>query len=179
MIKSNTTVVSDNAAVREELTARSVSAASYPHAELGNETAGAPIRIVYLTAGAATRFCGSCLHDNGLARALKAAGEDVLLVPTYTPLRTDEENVSLSRVFFGGLNVYLQQNSAVFRHTPWFVDRMLDSPKLLDWLSRRSAGMAAAKLGALTVSTLSGEQGRQRKELEKLTRWLADARHRC
>jgi glycosyltransferase involved in cell wall biosynthesis len=135
------------------------------------------MRIVYLTAGAATRFCGSCLHDNALARALKAAGEDVLLVPTYTPLRTDEENVSLPRVFFGGLNVYLQQHSAVFRRTPWFVDRLFDSPKLLDWLSRRSAGMEAAKLGALTVSTLSGEQGRQRKELEKLERWLAaDAR---
>jgi glycosyltransferase involved in cell wall biosynthesis len=132
------------------------------------------MRIVYLTAGAATRFCGSCLHDNSLARALKAAGDDVLLVPTYTPLRTDEENVSLPRVFFGGLNVYLQQHSAVFRHTPWFVDRMLDSPKLLDWLSRRSAGMEAAKLGALTVSTLSGQEGRQRKELEKLVRWLAD-----
>jgi glycosyltransferase involved in cell wall biosynthesis len=132
------------------------------------------MRIVYLTAGAATRFCGSCLHDNALARALKAAGEDVLLVPTYTPLRTDEENVSLPRVFFGGLNVYLQQHSALFRHTPWFLDRLLDSPKLLDWLSRRSAGMEAAKLGALTVSTLSGQQGRQRKELEKLARWLAD-----
>jgi glycosyltransferase involved in cell wall biosynthesis len=132
------------------------------------------MRIVYLTAGAATRFCGSCLHDNALARALKAAGEDFLLVPTYTPLRTDEENVSLPRVFFGGLNVYLQQHSALFRHTPWFVDRLLDSPKLLDWLSRRSAGMEAAKLGALTVSTLSGQEGRQRKELEKLARWLAE-----
>jgi len=132
------------------------------------------MRIVYLTAGAATRFCGSCLHDNSLARALKAAGEDVLLVPTYTPLRTDEENVSLPRVFFGGLNVYLQQNSALFRHTPWFVDRLFDSPKLLDWLSRRSAGMEAAALGALTVSTLSGQEGRQRKELEKLACWLAE-----
>jgi glycosyltransferase involved in cell wall biosynthesis len=130
------------------------------------------MRIVYLTAGAATRYCGSCLHDNALAKALREAGEDVLLVPTYTPLRTDEENVSLDRVFFGGVNVYLQQHSPVFRHTPWFVDRWLDSPRLLDWLARRSAGMQAAKLGALTVSTLQGEQGRQRKELQKLVRWL-------
>ena len=130
------------------------------------------MRIVYLTAGAATRYCGSCLHDNGLARALSALGENILLVPTYTPLRTDEENVSLPRVFFGGVNVYLQQHSALFRHTPWFLDRMLDSPKLLDWLSRRSAGMDPAQLGALTVSTLSGEQGHQRKEIEKLVRWL-------
>lgn len=130
------------------------------------------MRIVYLTAGAATRFCGSCLHDNGLAKALTALGEDILLVPTYTPLRTDEENVSQNRVFFGGMNVYLQQHSALFRHTPWFIDRILDSPKLLNWLSRRSAGMDPAKLGALTVSTLAGEHGHQRKELEKLVSWL-------
>src|SRR6187200_592133 len=101
-------------------------------------------RIVYLTAGAALRFCGSCLHDNGLAKALIAQGEDILLVPTFTPLRTDEENVSLDRVFFGGVNVFLQQYSAVFRHTPRFIDRLLDSPSLLNWLSRRSAGMEAA-----------------------------------
>jgi glycosyltransferase involved in cell wall biosynthesis len=130
------------------------------------------MRIVYLTAGAASRYCGSCLHDNGLARALTAIGENIVLVPTYTPLRTDEENVSLKRLFFGGVNVYLQQQSALFRHTPSFVDRWFDSPRLLNWLSDRSAGMEVAKLGALTVSTLSGEQGRQRKELEKLVRWL-------
>ena len=36
-------------------------------------------------------------------------GEDVLLVPTYTPLRTDETNVAIDRIFFGGINVYLQE----------------------------------------------------------------------
>lgn len=131
------------------------------------------MRIVYLTAGAASRYCGTCMHDNTLARVLLAQGDQILLVPTYTPIRTDEENVSLPRVFFGGVNVYLQQQSAMFRHTPWFIDRLLDSPKLLQWLSSRSAGMEVAKLGALTVSTLEGEHGKQRKEIEKLIHWLA------
>lgn len=129
-------------------------------------------RIVYLTAGAATRFCGSCLHDNTLTRALSKLGEDILLVPTYTPLRTDEEDASLPRVFFGGINVFLQQRWALFRHTPWFVDRLFDSPRLLNWLARRSAGMEPAKLGPLTVSTLQGEHGRQHKEIEKIVYWL-------
>ncbi len=132
------------------------------------------MKIAYLGAGAAGRYCGTCLHDNTLATALVARGEDVLLIPMYTPIRTDEPSVSQSRVFFGGVNVYLQQQSALFRHTPWFVDGLLNSPRLLDWLSNRSAGMAPAKLGALTVSTLQGERGRQRKELEKLVRWLAE-----
>src|SRR5690242_5415115 len=63
------------------------------------------MRIAYITAGAAGMYCGSCLHDNTLAAALLAMGEDVILVPTYTPLRTDEPNVSIDRVFFGGINV--------------------------------------------------------------------------
>jgi glycosyltransferase involved in cell wall biosynthesis len=136
------------------------------------ESPARQLKIVYLAAGAASRFCGSCLHDNTLAKALSQLGENVLLTPAYTPLRTDEEDVSLNRVFFGGVNVYLQQHSALFRHTPWFIDRMLDSPRLLKWLSSRSAGMEPAKLGPLTVSTLEGEHGRQRKEIEKLIRWL-------
>jgi glycosyltransferase involved in cell wall biosynthesis len=131
------------------------------------------MKIAYLGAGAAGRYCGACLHDNTLATALSKLGEEILLIPTYTPLRTDEENVSHSRVFFGGVNVYLQQKSALFRHTPWFIDAMFDSPRLLAWLSRKSSGMQAKQLGELTISTLQGEHGRQRKEIEKLVHWLA------
>jgi len=43
-------------------------------------------------------YCGSCLHDNTLAAALLELGEDVVLVPTYTPLRTDEADVSIERI---------------------------------------------------------------------------------
>ena len=88
------------------------------------------MRIAYITAGAAGMYCGSCLHDNTLAAALLELGEDVLLVPTYTPLRTDEPNVSIPRVFFGGINVYLQEKVPLFRHTPWWFDRLLDNPAL-------------------------------------------------
>ncbi len=89
------------------------------------------MRIAYITAGAAGMYCGSCLHDNTLAAALIELGEEVLLVPTYTPLRTDEADVSLERVFFGGINVYLQEKVPLFRHTPWWFDRLLDNPALL------------------------------------------------
>jgi glycosyltransferase involved in cell wall biosynthesis len=130
------------------------------------------MRIAYITAGAAGMYCGSCLHDNTLAAALLDLGEDVLLVPTYTPLRTDEEDVSLNRVFFGGINVYLQQKSAIFRHTPWWLDRLFDYPALLESLSRRAGSVDPKQLGELTVSMLRGEDGNQRKELEKLVHWL-------
>jgi glycosyltransferase involved in cell wall biosynthesis len=130
------------------------------------------MKIVYLAAGAAGMYCGSCLHDNTLASALLALGEDVLLVPTYTPLRTDEDDVSDSHLFFGGINVYLQQHTALFRHTPWFVDELLNRRGLIQWATRGGPSVDAGKLGDLTVSMLLGEHGRQRKEISKLVHWL-------
>src|SRR5262245_28745945 len=118
-------------------------------------------------------YCGSCMHDNTLVAALTRLGHDALLVPTYTPLRTDEADVSQRRVFFGGINVFLQQKLSLFRHTPWFLDRLLDSPGLLRWVSRFAAKTQAEDLGDLTISMLRGEHGYQRKEIDKLVGWLA------
>src|SRR5260221_3341047 len=94
------------------------------------------MRIAYITAGAAGMFCGSCMHDNTLVATLSGLGHDALLIPTYTPIRTDEADVSQNRVFFGGINVFLQQKLSLFRHTPWFFDRRLDANPLLRWASR-------------------------------------------
>ncbi len=130
------------------------------------------MRIAYLAAGAAGMYCGSCLHDNTVAAALQAAGHEVALLPLYTPLRTDEPDVSLPRVFYGAVNVYLQQKSALFRHTPAFFDRLLDRRALLDQVGRFAGSTDAAELGELTLSVLRGEDGRQAKELAKLIEWL-------
>lgn len=132
------------------------------------------MKIAFITAGAAGMFCGSCMKDNTLAAALNKLGHDALLIPTYTPIRTDEEDVSQQRVFFGGINVFLQQYSWVFRHTPWLIDRVLDVPRLLRWVSRFAVRTKTEKLGGLTVSMLLGTHGKQRKEVQKLVRFLAD-----
>lgn len=122
-------------------------------------------------------YCGTCIHDNTVATVLKKQGHNVTLVPTYTPTRTDEANVSLNRVFFGGINVYLQQKLTLFRHTPWAIDRLLDSPRLLNGLARFSGSTDARDLGELTVSMLRAEQGYQKKELAKLVKWLKMDNH--
>jgi glycosyltransferase involved in cell wall biosynthesis len=132
------------------------------------------MRIAYITAGAAGMFCGSCLHDNTLVSALQKMGHDALLIPTYTPITTDEHDVSQKRVFFGGINVFLQQKSALFRKTPWFLDRMLDGRWLLNLASSFAVKTRAEVLGDLAVSMLKGEHGYQKKELDKLVTWLAD-----
>lgn len=131
------------------------------------------MRIIHLTAGAGGRICGSCLHDNALVRALQRRGRDALLVPAFVPTTTDEENVAEARIVMGGVNVWLQEHVPLFRHTPAFFDRLLDAPALLRWLSGRTGDTRPADLGPLTISTLQGERGRQRKEVAKLARWLA------
>ena len=94
------------------------------------------MRVAYITAGAASMYCGSCIHDNALAAALSRRDADVALIPTYTPLRTDEENVALDRVFYGGVNIFLQQQWSFFRRTHRLFDRVLDSPFLIRTLAR-------------------------------------------
>lgn len=131
------------------------------------------MRIAYITAGAAGMYCGSCMRDNTLVAALGKAGHDALLVPTYTPIRTDEADVSQGRVFFGGINVYLEQKFWLFRHTPRLFDRLLNSRWLLRWVSRFAVRTKYSELGQLTVSMLRGTDGKQRKEVAKLTGWLA------
>ncbi|HEX5446597.1 MAG TPA: glycosyltransferase family 4 protein [Pirellulales bacterium] len=132
-----------------------------------------PSTIAYLTAGGAGMFCGSCMRDNTLAAALVRLGCDVQLIPLYTPIRTDEEDVSIDRVFFGGVNVYLQQQVPLFRYLPGFLVRWLDHPRLLGGVGRLGIKTSGRQLGALAVSVLRGEHGRQRGEVLRLVEWLA------
>jgi glycosyltransferase involved in cell wall biosynthesis len=132
------------------------------------------MKIAYITAGAGQMYCGSCLRDNTLAAALMKSGHDILLIPTYTPTRTDEQNVSLHRVFLGGINIYLQQNFGFFRKTPWLLDRIFDIPSLIRWTTRWGVSVEPAQLGSLTVSMLEGADGCLRKEILRLVRFLAD-----
>jgi glycosyltransferase involved in cell wall biosynthesis len=130
------------------------------------------MRILLLTAGAAEMYCGSCLRDNALAGALKARGHDVVLAPVYTPTTTDEPNESEGRVLFGGVSVYLEQHVPLFRHTPAVLDRLWDATPVLRAAAKRQIKVDPAGLGEMTVSMLRGREGFQRKEIDKMLRWL-------
>lgn len=130
------------------------------------------MKILSITAGAAGMYCGSCFRDNALAAELLAQGHDVTLVPLYTPTRTDEANVSQPRVLFGGISVYLQQKFPFFRHSPRWLDRLIDAPSVIRRLASGSANTDPRLLGELTVSTLEGEHGVLKKEFGKLIDWM-------
>lgn len=130
------------------------------------------MKVLYLTAGAAGMYCGSCLRDNALAAELLRQGHDVTLLPLYTPTLTDEPNVSSEKTFFGGISVYLEQHSALFRHTPRWLDKLWDSRFALKAASKQSIAVDPDSLGELTISMLKGTGGHQRKEISKLVDWL-------
>jgi glycosyltransferase involved in cell wall biosynthesis len=129
------------------------------------------VRILAITAGAGQMYCGTCLRDNALAAELIRQGHDVVLVPIYTPTLTDEKNVSQERVFFGGISVYLQQHLALFRKLPLF-DRILDSRWMLERAAKSTIPVNPKFLGEMTVSMLRGENGRLKREFDKLVDWI-------
>jgi glycosyltransferase involved in cell wall biosynthesis len=135
------------------------------------------MRLVHLSPGSGDNFyCENCLRDAAMVTALRRIGHDASSVPLYLPLMSDEglDQRLGGRVFFGGINVYLQQKSALFRKTPRWLDRLLDAPWLLRRAGRRSGMTAARDVAETMLSVLRGEEGRQAKELERLVAYLAE-----
>jgi len=130
------------------------------------------MRILSITAGAAGMYCGSCMRDNALAARLRKEGHDVILLPLYTPTRTDEINVSEGRVFFSGISVYLEVKSRYFREKHAWLDWLLSRPWLIAALTKGSGNTDPKMLGQFTVSVLEGEHGPHLKEVENLLAWL-------
>jgi glycosyltransferase involved in cell wall biosynthesis len=132
-----------------------------------------PSKVVFLTAGGAGMYCGSCMRDNTLVRHLSALGWDVELVPAYTPIRTDEQDMSVDRVFFGGINLYLLQKAPFLGHLPGWIFRWLDHPGLIRRAtSQASISVDARELGAMALATVEGAHGVLRREHERFVDWL-------
>jgi glycosyltransferase involved in cell wall biosynthesis len=131
------------------------------------------MHIVQITPGTGGMYCGNCFRDNALVAEWRQLGHETLMVPLYLPLTLDETNQAAEvPVFFGGINVFLQQKSALFRRAPNWLRRWFDSPTLLRWAAGRAAKTRAADVGDLTLSMLRGEEGNQARELEQLVAWL-------
>jgi glycosyltransferase involved in cell wall biosynthesis len=130
------------------------------------------MRIAFITAGAAGMYCGSCMRDNTLVTALRQLGHDALLIPAYMPIKVDEPDASEKQVFFGGINIYLEQKFRLFRHTPRFLDRLFNFRWLLKWVSRFAVRAKYSEQAELTISMLQGTHGKQAKEVEKLVEFL-------
>jgi glycosyltransferase involved in cell wall biosynthesis len=132
------------------------------------------VNISILAAGSGGMYCGSCMRDSAIAHALRNAGHPVSLIPLYTPLRNERDIGTTGEVFYGGVNVYLQQVNKLFRKTPRVLDWVFDRPWLLNAAGRLGAQTDPAELADVTVEILRGEEGGAAKELHRLTDFLRD-----
>ena len=118
-------------------------------------------------------YCGNCFRDNALVAALRKLGHHTLMLPLYLPMTLEEEDQSAGTpTFFSGINVYLEQKSALFRHAPPWLHNLLASPALLKLAAGRAAKTRAADVGEIMLSMIRGEEGNQARELEELIAWL-------
>src|SRR5258706_406912 len=106
------------------------------------------MNIIQITPGAGAMYCGNCFRDNALVAELRQLGHDVTMIPLYLPLTLDEEDQSAGTpIFFSGINVYLEQKSALFRKAPGWLRRVFTSRKMLEWAGKRAAKTRAADVG--------------------------------
>ena len=132
------------------------------------------LEIIQLTPGAGAMYCGNCLRDNALVADWNRLGHDVYMVPLYLPLTLDEPDQCKDvPVFFGGINVFMSHKVPwLWRFVPKMMRRCLDSRLLLKSIGRGVSKTNPVDVGALTVSMLNGEEGRQQRELRELSAWI-------
>ncbi len=120
-------------------------------------------------------YCGNCLRDSKYVEALRRSGHQVVKVPMYLPLFADEHDLSREiPVFYGAISIYLKQVYPIFRKAPAWIDSLLNSKPMLKLASRFSGSTRAKGLEELTVSMLLGEEGQQKKELDRMVDWIVE-----
>jgi glycosyltransferase involved in cell wall biosynthesis len=133
------------------------------------------MKIIQITPGSGDNFyCENCLRDQALVRALFSQGHKIMMVPLYLPIKLDSSEMTIDApIFYGGINVYLQQKLGLFRKSPRWLDRLFDNRSLLSKISKKAGMTSSRDLGETTISMLKGENGNQVKELDRLIEWLS------
>ncbi|MFC7339457.1 glycosyltransferase family 4 protein [Haloferula chungangensis] len=131
------------------------------------------MRIAILTPGTGSYYCGACMRDNALAKSLHAAGHEVSLLPMYLPLQLDESQLPTADnpIFFGGINVFLQQKLRI--RIPGILHKLLNNASLLRSAARRSHMTSAREHGEMALAMLRIEDSPFGQEMDKLIDWLA------
>ncbi|MGE9269629.1 MAG: glycosyltransferase family 4 protein, partial [Verrucomicrobiales bacterium] len=131
------------------------------------------VNFAILTPGTGSYYCGACMRDNALAKSLHAAGHEVSLLPMYLPLQLDEAQLPTADnpIFFGGINVFLQQKLPNLRVPP-FLHKLLNNTTLLRSAAKRSHMTSAREHGEMALAMLRLEESPFGHEMEKLIRWL-------
>jgi glycosyltransferase involved in cell wall biosynthesis len=143
--------------------------------EKSNKTNSRPLKIIHIIPGSGGSFyCGNCLRDSKYFDTLRKMGHDVVKVPMYLPIFSDEHDLNEVPVFYGAVSIYLKQLMPIFQKMPAWVDRLLNSKPILKYAASKAGSTNARGLEEMTISMLQGEKGKQHEELERMTDWMKD-----
>ena len=132
------------------------------------------MKIAYLLPGSGGSFyCGNCTRDKALTKSLKDTGHDILMIPMYLPLSIDQCETD-SPIFYGAVNIYLEQISPILKKIPNWLKKFFDSEKVLRFAAKQSGSTKAEGHESMTISMLKGTEGKQSEDLDTLINWLKE-----
>ena len=133
------------------------------------------MNIIQIIPGSGGSFyCGNCLRDGKYVDALRLQGHQVVKIPMYLPLFSDEHDLNDIPIFYGAISTYLKQVYPVFRKAPKWFDKMLNSKPMMKMAASMAGSTRAKGLEDMTISMLLGEQGEQKEELENMVNWIGE-----
>jgi len=131
------------------------------------------MKVVQIIPGSGGSFyCGNCMRDSKYIEAIRAQGLEVVIIPMYLPLIPREKNEDDIPVFYGAISIYLKQLFPIFRKSPAWLERLLNSKLMLKFAAGMANSTRSNGLEDMTISMLLGEHGAQKEELEKMVDWL-------
>jgi glycosyltransferase involved in cell wall biosynthesis len=130
------------------------------------------MKITYIVPGSGgTFYCGNCLRDCYFTDTLRDTGHDITVIPMYLPLNVDHFEAD-TPIFYGAVNLYLQQMIPFMKKLPKFLKNFFDSKGILQLAAKRSGSTDPTGLEDMTISMLKGEEGDQKEDLDMLINWL-------
>lgn len=133
------------------------------------------MNIIQIIPGSGGSFyCGNCLRDSKYVDALRKLGHDVIKIPMYLPLFSEETETADIPIFYGAISTYMKQVYPIFRKAPKWVDKLLNSKPMMKMAASMAGSTRAKGLEDMTISMLLGEQGEQKEELDKMVDWIVE-----
>jgi len=130
------------------------------------------MKILFIVPGSGDSFyCGNCFRDNLQASALRKAGQEVIIMPLYLPLKftTFKSNTPL---FFPATTYYTAQKFFGKHMMPKWLERFTASDRMLNFAASMSGTTSAKGLEKMTLSMITGEDPAFSTHVNQLIDWI-------
>ena len=130
------------------------------------------MKILFIVPGSGDSFyCGNCFRDNLQASALRKAGQEVIIMPLYLPLRYASFKAD-TPLFFPATTYYTAQKFFGKRKMPHWLERVTGSERLLNIASSLSGTTSAKGMEKMTLSMITGDGPAFSVYVSQLINWL-------